>query len=319
MTVLTGLSKIFIAGNDFSGDASSCSIKGANGVLDTSSLDLVGMKRIIGRQGGEIAYNVFMNKTGAHSLLSAAPVAANIMIPFPGTALGDFVAMLTAMQIDYPLAVGQDLGASFSVAAQASEGYPLEWGLMATAGKRTDGSATASGTGIDLGIPNGVAAVAITSVSVANPTHIVTTTAHGLQTGDSVVIAGTTTTPSINNEYTVTFVSATEFTIPVNVTVGAGAAGTVQRTSHRGWGAQSQVFSVVGTSVTVKLQDAHENIAGSFTDLTGGGFAAVTSGTGHSAERIGSAAGIIRRYLRIATTGTFSSGVFSVGVATKEG
>ena len=69
--------------------------------------------------------------------------------------------------------------------------------------------------------------VAITSSSVANPTTI-TATAHGLTTGNKVVIrnhAGST--PSLNGTtYTVTVTGANTFTIPVNVTVG-GTGGTI--------------------------------------------------------------------------------------------
>lgn len=70
--------------------------------------------------------------------------------------------------------------------------------------------------------------VAITSSSVANPTVITTATAHGLTTGNQVIIRGHSgSTPSINDTlYTVTVTGASTFTIPVNVTVG-GTGGTI--------------------------------------------------------------------------------------------
>src|SRR5690349_5193666 len=71
------------------------------------------------------------------------------------------------------------------------------------------------------------AAIAISSSSVANPSTITTSTAHGFSTGDTVVISGHTgSTPSINGQQTITVTDATHFTIPVNVTVG-GTGGTV--------------------------------------------------------------------------------------------
>lgn len=76
----------------------------------------------------------------------------------------------------------------------------------------------------------GAPTVAITSISVASPTQIVTTTPHGLATGDSVLIAGTSTTPTTNGTFTATVINATTFTVPVNVTIGGGAVGTVQKT-----------------------------------------------------------------------------------------
>ncbi len=71
--------------------------------------------------------------------------------------------------------------------------------------------------------------VAISSSTVAFPTTITTTSAHGLSSGDVVLIQGHTgSTPNINGEWTVSVVSSTTFTIPVNVTT-AGAGGTALR------------------------------------------------------------------------------------------
>jgi len=69
---------------------------------------------------------------------------------------------------------------------------------------------------------------AITSSSVANPSVITTTTAHGLTTGNKVYIVGHTgSTPDINSTvYVATVTGTTTFTIPVNVTVG-GTGGTL--------------------------------------------------------------------------------------------
>lgn len=57
----------------------------------------------------------------------------------------------------------------------------------------------------------------ITAISVANPTQV-TALAHGLQNGDTVYIGGSNSTPSIDGSYTITYVDADNFTIPVNVT-----------------------------------------------------------------------------------------------------
>lgn len=67
----------------------------------------------------------------------------------------------------------------------------------------------------------------ISANTVANPTVVTTTTPHQLGSGDSVVITGANSTPTINGTRTVTFVSATSFSVAVNVTV-AGTTGSVQ-------------------------------------------------------------------------------------------
>ena len=71
-------------------------------------------------------------------------------------------------------------------------------------------------------------AVAITSSSVANPTHLTTGSAHGRSPGDLVrVIGHTGSTPSINGVYRCqTGTSGTTIVLPINVSVG-GSGGTV--------------------------------------------------------------------------------------------
>lgn len=70
------------------------------------------------------------------------------------------------------------------------------------------------------------ASVAVASSSVANPTVITTSAPHLLNTGDTTTIAGHTgSTPTVNGLRTVTVLTPTTFTIPVNVTVG-GTGGT---------------------------------------------------------------------------------------------
>lgn len=64
--------------------------------------------------------------------------------------------------------------------------------------------------------------------TLANPT-VVTAIGHGLDTGDSITIVGSNSTPTIDGTHTVTRVSDDTFTVPINVTV-AGTAGYYART-----------------------------------------------------------------------------------------
>lgn len=72
------------------------------------------------------------------------------------------------------------------------------------------------------------------------------------------------------------------------------------------------VFAFTGTDVTIKLQQSSDNGVGDpFADVTGGAFTLVT-GSGFG-ERIQTARNqTVERYLRVATTGTFSSVQFAV-------
>jgi hypothetical protein len=76
------------------------------------------------------------------------------------------------------------------------------------------------------------------------------------------------------------------------------------------FGAQAwlQVFAFTGTSVTIKIQDSADN--SNWTDLTAGSFGAITA---IGAARIATANNAtVRRYVRVATTGTFSNVQFAV-------
>lgn len=71
----------------------------------------------------------------------------------------------------------------------------------------------------------------ISSISVANPTVITTSTPHGLINNSQVVISGSNSTPSVDGLYTITYISTTSFSIPVNVTV-AGTRGGLSLASN---------------------------------------------------------------------------------------
>lgn len=75
-----------------------------------------------------------------------------------------------------------------------------------------------------------------------------------------------------------------------------------------GWQAYLHVFSFTGTSITIALQDSANNSA--FLALTGGAFTTLTAA---GQEKLtGGATATVRRYVRVVTTGTFSSCVFAV-------
>jgi hypothetical protein len=72
------------------------------------------------------------------------------------------------------------------------------------------------------------------------------------------------------------------------------------------------VFAFTGTNATIKLQQSSDNGAGdAWSDVVGGAFASVTSGP--QAQRIETARDLaVERYLRVVTTGTFTSLQFAV-------
>lgn len=70
----------------------------------------------------------------------------------------------------------------------------------------------------------------ITAITAANPSKI-TSTAHGLSTGDQITISNTDSVPIIDGTYMITKVDANNFTIPLLVTV-AGQVGKWSRNAN---------------------------------------------------------------------------------------
>jgi len=101
----------------------------------------------------------------------------------------------------------------------------------------------------------GAQATRIETVSVANPTVITTSTPHGLTTGTTYTIEGTTTTPTVNGVQTVTVTSTTTFTVPVNVTSGqTEAAGTVGLATYT----ETTLPGAVKSGILITLEDLYE-------------------------------------------------------------
>lgn len=98
--------------------------------------------------------------------------------------------------------------------------------------------------------------------------------------------------------------------IRTDTTATNGASIDNAASSLFGLQAYLHVFAVTGTSVTVKLQDSPDNTT--FTDVVGGGFTAATT---VASQRIATASGLtVARYLRVATTGTFTNAQFAVTI-----
>ncbi len=123
--------------------------------------------------------------------------------------------------------------------------------------------------------------IEITSSSVANPTNILCVGAHGLITGDEVVIAGHTgSTPDINGQEVVTVIDTLNFTVVQNVTVG-GTVGTAKKVTSTGCTADLHVLELTlggYDSFTFTLRDSDD-------DITYGDVVAFTATTAIGAER----------------------------------
>lgn len=151
MAKQSGLGDHFlIDGYDLSGDIGSLSnIGGGPAASEVTGIDKLAPERLGLLRTGTIDFSAWFNKAAnqAHPVLSALPRTDRIATYCRGYALGAPAATHVAAQIGYDPTRGQDGALSIAVATQ-SNGYGLEWGIQASAGLRTDTTAT-NGASID--------------------------------------------------------------------------------------------------------------------------------------------------------------------------
>jgi hypothetical protein len=86
------------------------------------------------------------------------------------------------------------------------------------------------------------------------------------------------------------------------------------------WGLQAylQVFALTGTNVVVKLQHSTDDAVGDpYTDVTGAAFTSVTAAP--TGQWLATARNLqIKRWVRVVTTGVFTSATFSVSVTVND-
>jgi hypothetical protein len=97
---------------------------------------------------------------------------------------------------------------------------------------------------------------AIETIVAAAAGVITTSVPHSLTNGATALIAGTTTTPTVNGLQVVTVTSPTTFTVPVTVTAGqSAAAGTVATPTWTG----TTVPKPIEFGILSVLEDLHEH------------------------------------------------------------
>lgn len=142
--------------------------------------------------------------------------------------------------------------------------------------------------------------ISTSSLSTGSPATatVTTATAHGLETGDVVIITGHTSTPDINGQYTVTVTGPTTFEIAATVTGSPGGTGgsLVKVTSPDGFADLHTPELALGghTGLNVRVLGSADNVT--FAPI--GTFATVTAVAATHAQRI-TITGPIPRYTAI--------------------
>src|SRR6266566_4917747 len=149
MAKTSGLGQnLYVDGFDLSGDIGALdSISGPQKTLPTTGIDKLAEERIGGQRDGMMSFTAYFNPTRAHPVLSALPTADGSGVLATALTIGSPAACMIGKQIDYDGTRATDGGFTFKTQFQAN-GFGLEWGLLLTAGLRTDVAAT-NGTGLD--------------------------------------------------------------------------------------------------------------------------------------------------------------------------
>lgn len=295
----------FVDGFDLSGDIGSITNLGSPLTTnDVTGLDKSASERLAALKDGAAEFMAFYNvaTNRAHPVLSLLPSTDGTVMLCTATTIGSAAACMVGKQLNYDGSRATD--GSYTLKSQfVANGFGLEWGNLLTAGVRTDTAAT-NGTAFDGAGGFATPAVPASTVAVTNTTQLTATV---------VVTGGTMTNVSVGG--VTVGAGAGTYTVPAGqaITMTFTVAPTWTWTLATAFGLQAylSVFAFTGTDATIKLQDSADNAT--FTDISGGGFTAVT--TGRVGQRIGVVnTATVRRYVRASTTtsGGFTSAAFAV-------
>lgn len=143
---------LYIGGYDVSGDIQALGkIASPIATLEATDITQSAHARLFGLRDGGIDTAVYFNPgvsaNSAHNVFSALPTTDTAAMVCTATSLGSPAANMVAKQLNYDPTRGNNGSLTESVNLVAN-GFGLEWGVLLTAGIRTDTAAT-NGTAVD--------------------------------------------------------------------------------------------------------------------------------------------------------------------------
>ncbi len=293
---------------DFSGDVGSIdSASSMFGVLDDTGIDKSAMERLAGLGDGALAFTSFHNNAvgGAHAVLSVLNGLAVRSMWLGSAVEGELLAyVINGIQDAYPGTRAANGALTYKPAVKGYNGDFPDWGVNVA--NATDASGTINHAAVDLRFMPSQTVLSITDASVANPT-VITSAGHGYATGDTVNIAGSNSTPTIDGDWVISSATTDTFTIPVNVTIHS-TAGNLAKTSLRlGCTLTAFLFSI-GSGTNYKLQAQHSadnGVVDSYANITGVVTSSLTAAAAESRVRSGNV--LIKPWVRVVGAGTYTN------------
>ena len=232
---------------------------------------------------------------GIHEAFKASSHVNRILcFAFMGNTVGQaFTAAVGAFRQRYEVLVAAP-GLTKANATYVIDGVTEDGVILQAHGAKTADWNTEVSDPVDYTLDTSQRVIPITSNSQATPTVVTCPVAHGRATGDIILISGESgSSPTINGERTITVLSPTTFSVPVDTSAGSGGTGGsfVRANSVDGGAGVQQVSDLFGFSGYVgTVRDSADNVT--YADLVT--FAAVTAAP--AKERV-AVAGVVDRYL----------------------
>lgn len=297
---------LWLSGVELSSDTQSGKVSGSVALLDFTGINAQAFVRQAGLRSATMAWVSYFDSTVSHPALSALPTS-DILATYvtnlgsASSAIGNPAFCMQGLQLNYDPTRTTAGALTFAVTAD-SDNYGGEWGVLLTAGARTDTAAT-NGASFDGAGGFATPAVPLTTVPVQNTSALPYTV---------VVSAGTVTLVTVNGVTVGTGDGTYAVPAGASIAITYSVAPTWTWTAAPGaFGAQAylHVFGFTGTDATVTVQHSADNS----TWATLAAFAPSTSGPGYQRVATSNTA-TVNRYLRAITTtsGGFSSLEFGV-------
>lgn len=300
----------FLQGNDLTFDVASIdTLSTPLALIEGTSIKQFAEQRIAGKRDmASFAFTSFADVTsgaasGATAVLEQLPLTDVVGTYFHGSAIGNIAFGTVGKQLNFDPTIDTSGSITFKAELQGNA-FGGDWGEQLTPGIRTDTGAT-NGTSIDDSVGATTPSVPLSGTPVANTSPLPATV---------VVSGGTGTNVAINGIAQGTFDGT--YVVPPNggtITLTYSAAPTWTWTWQTTFGATCylQAFApFTGSTATVTVQSAPDN--STWTTLVA--FTAVTSAP--TAQRLFSGTGVtVGKWLRVITSGTFTSFPFAVMVA----
>jgi hypothetical protein len=284
---------LIVGGNDISGDTFQYEetveqfLEEKHGLGDSWEETLpVGLAKVLLTAGG----GLYDDRTaGILDALQGKGTTRQLISYFAGgTAAGAYATMVDGDYAGKFKRIAENAGLTKANAEHTLTGTPYFGRIVHGLTAETTSTGNSQATSFD---STTMRPLWITNATVANPT-VCTAPGHGLTTGDTILVAGSTTTPTLDGSRVATVVDPNTFTVPVNVTVTGTATFTYVTKTGGVVDLHIPALTLGGwTSVTFILRDSADN--STFANVTGGTFTNVTAVAAD--ERL-TITGQIRRY-----------------------